>query len=400
MKTRFLLLCFLLFPCLVLSAWDFGLILNQNAGFSGYERDSSFKYSGSLVPHISGLIGNNSDFYISAGVEAAYQEAWSFIPELLRTEFTFRSKGLSVKAGRVQHSDPLGLIAAGLFDVSQVSYDFSLGCFHAGAWYTGLLYKKRINIEMTPADYEITNSGMDTSHYADTYFAPKRVVSSLGWEHMSLMEGRLGASVAILGQFDLADGDRLNSQYAAAKITVPVKAFSFDLGGCLELIQDSGEFGTAFAGEVGIGFVPQTRIRSKLSLLARYSSGGTDGQMDAFNPVTTISQGDILGARFSGISMLALDYVVRLHDTVSAGLSSSYFMRNDLGTFSGYPLIPGHASDGYFLGNEFFARLLWSPFNDIQLNLGGGIFLPSLGDAEPKADKLWRVVLNVIIVLY
>jgi len=384
-----------------LFAWDFGLTFNQNLGVSGNDSDSSFRYSGSLVPRVSGLIGENSDYYLSAGVEAAYQDGFSFIPELLRTEFAFRSSAFAFKAGRMYQSDPLGLIASGLFDGAKVSYDSSAGSFYAGAWYAGLLYKKRINIEMTAADYDLTNAPLDTDDYANTYFAPKRMVASLGWEHLSL-GGKLSANAALLGQFDLSGGEALNSQYIAGKITMPFKAFSFGLGGGFQLIQQSGEFGTGFAAELGIGFeppIPSINLISKLSLLARYASGADSGNAYAFLPVTTVGQGNILEAKLSGLSMVSLDYTARLNNTLSAGISSSYFIRNDLNTFNAYPL-SGEDSGGYLLGNEFFARLLWSPFTDIQVNLGGGVFLPSMGDVAPNADSSWRVELNVILYLY
>jgi hypothetical protein len=367
-----------------LPSWDFGLNLNQNAGVS----ENGFRYSGNIVPRVSGLIGENGDYYISAGVEAAFQEEWAFIPELLRTEFSFRSGALAVKAGRMYHSDPLGLISSGLFDGARVSYDSSVGSFYAGAWYTGLLYKKRLNIEMTPEDDN-----------ASEYFAPPRLLAGLGWEHLSL-GGELSASAALLGQFDLSDGEALNSQYIAGKVSIPVKAFSFDLGGGFQLIQQGNDFGTGFVAELGIGYVPQISLSSKISLLARYASGGNDF---AFLPVTTIGQGNILGAKLSGLSMISVDYSARLYNTLSAGISSSYFIRNDLKTYSAYPLNSGSIegnSDGYLLGNEFFARLLWSPLSDIHANLGGGVFLPSMGDAAQKAKNSWRVEMNVVLLLY
>jgi hypothetical protein len=395
--------------CYSLPAWDFGLTFNQNLGVSGY----GFRYSGSLVPRVSGLIGGNSDYYASAGVEAAYLDGLAFIPELLRTELTFRSSALAVKAGRMHHSDPLGLVASGLFDGARVSYDSAVGSFYAGAWYTGLIYKKRISIEMTDADYKQTNYPLDTNNYAGTYFAPKRMVAGFGWEHLSL-GGEASASAAVLGQFDLSNGaspggeatggdSPLNSQYIAGKVTVPFNAFShgfsLGLGGCFEFIQQSGKFGTGYAAELGIGFAPPISLTSKLSLLARYASGSSGGNAFAFIPVTTIGQGNILGAKLSGIAVISVDYSARLLDTLTAGISSSLFMRNDLKTYSGYPLSEGNGK-GYLLGNEFFARLLWSPFSDIQVNLGGGVFLPSMGDAAPKAESSWRVELNVILLLY
>jgi len=206
------------------------------------------------------------------------------------------------------------------------------------------------------------------------------------------------ARASVLGQFDFIGEKPLNSQYAVVKLTAPVNAFSFDLGGCLELLQNDGDFKTAFAAEAGIAYTPPASFKNRLSLLARYSSGG-DGQMAAFAPLTTESQGNILKAKLSGLSMVSLDYLARLYPAFSAGLTSSYFIRSDLDTYTAYPL-PGDGSDGYFLGNEFFARLLWSPVSDLQASLGGGIFLPSMGDAAPKAENSWRVELNVVFSLF
>ena len=92
--------------------------------------------------------------------------------------------------------------------------------------------------------------------------------------------------------------------------------------------------------------------------------------------------------------MLSLDYLARLNQDFSLGLSSSYFIRSDLASFDTY------GNKGYFLGNEFHARFLWSPFSDLQLNCGAGIFLPMLGNAAPGMDMLWRLELNVVLLLY
>jgi hypothetical protein len=208
----------------------------------------------------------------------------------------------------------------------------------------------------------------------------------------------MSVSAALLGQFDLSGEDPLHSQYLTAKISVPVNAFNFDLGGCLQFMQESGEFGTAFEVELGIGFMPQTSFKNRLSLLARYASGAAENRANVFLPVTTISQGNILEAKLSGISMISLDYIARLHNTFSAGFTSSYFIRSDLKTYRFYPLF-GEDLGGYLLGNEFFARLFWNPVSDIQVNLGGGIFLPSMGNAAPNAANSWRIELNLILFL-
>jgi len=385
--------------CSLLPAWDFGLLLNQNAGYGGYGNEGNFDYSIGAVPRITGLLGNTGDFIFSAGFEADYSNNdWGFVPELLRTELSFHPGSFAFEIGRMYHTDPSGFVADGLFDGVKAAYYSDAGTFSIGAWYTGFLYKKRADIEMTAEEHNANSAPLNYGDFAKTYFAPQRFLGALGWEHLG---GAVQARVGILGQFDFFGDKRLNSQYAAVKLTIPVKAFTFDLGGCFELIQDDGKTGTALAAEAGVAFTPPLSFRSRLSLLARYASGNSDdGSLSAFTPFTTRNQGDILGVKFSGISILSLDYVIRLHSAFSAGLSSNYFIRNDLGTYTGYPLPEGN-SGGYFLGNEFFARLLWSPASDLQVNLGGGLFLPSLGDAARKAENnLWRIELNVIFSLF
>ena len=388
-----LLILFLCASAPLLPAFDFGLILNQDADYGGYGNDGSFTYSGSLIPRLSALLGDTGSLYISAVMEAAYDDEWTFAPELLRTELSMYSGNLEFTAGRMYYSDPLGFIAQGLFDGAQIAYDTEAGTFSAGAWYTGFLYKRRANITMTAEDYERYAAALDFSDFKNTYFAPRRVVASLGWEHLGWP---VKTRLSLLGQFDVSGGDELlHSQYLVGKITMPHNMFSFDLGGCLELIQDDGESGTAFAAEAGIAFMPAARLPMKLSLLGCYSSAGEQ----AFLPLTTVNKGEIFKPKLSGLSFVSLDYIARLNRELSAGVTSTYFIRSDLETYSGYPLAD-ESDKGYFLGNEFFARLLWSPYSDLQINLGGGVFLPSMGNVEPKAEPYWQVKLNVVFSLY
>jgi hypothetical protein len=383
-----LLILFLLLPCLSLWAVDFGFILNQSAGYGGIGKDGLFDYSIAAVPKVSGLIGTTGDFIVSGAIEAGYDESGSFVPELLRTELSFHPGDWAFEIGRMYHSDPLGFVAEGLFDGVKAAYNSELGTFSAGLWYTGLLYKKRTAIEMTDEETEAYNTALDFGDLQGTYFSPKRFIAALAWEHLG---GAIQARASVLCQFDLYSDKPLHSQYALVKATMPLASFSFDLGGCLELLQDDGELGSAFAAEAGVAFTPNTSIKNRLSLSARYSSS-------AFLPFTSESQWNILRVKHSGLSLIKLDYAARLHPAFSAGLTSTYFIRNDLETYNGYPL-SAEDGEGYFLGNEFFARLFWSPASDLQANIGVGVFMPSLGDAAPKADNYWRVELNVIFSL-
>jgi hypothetical protein len=393
-----LLLLFLFYVMRITGLWaaDFGLILDltPGAGVSSGS-DGEFEFSGILIPRFSVPLGDTGEILISVGVKADYQgESWTVIPELLRTEFSTRFNDLELKLGRTQYADPLGFIAEGLFDGALVSLDTAeFGSFSLGAFYTGLLSKNRIKITMTREEFESFYIETDYSNFADTYFAPRRLIVSLGWEHSGLGEIVM-AKAAFISQSDLGNSN-LHSQYLAARFTIPVKAFVFDLGGCLELIENEGETRFGMAGELGVSWYLPGWIDDRLSFKGRFSSGEVeDSVVTAFLPVTTADQGDVLKAKLSGLSMLSLDYLACLHKNFSAGLSMSKFIRSDLVTYSNY------GSEGYWLGDEFFGRLIWSPVSDIQLNLGGGVFLPALGDVSPNSNPLWRVELNIIVALY
>jgi hypothetical protein len=392
-----LVCCFLLFFTASFAfAFDFGLILDQNADYGGYGGSGSFGYSGSLIPRFSTLLGDSADLYVSAGIRAAYAEGgeWRFVPELLRTELTYYAGSLTLKAGRVYHSDPLALVADGLFDGARLSLEGEAGAFGLGAFYTGLLYKRRANILMTQADREIYAKEFDFADFQNTYFAPRRFVFSFDWERLSL-GGPLQARAAILGQADLSGDKPLHSQYLAAKLSLPGNVFGLDAGGTLCLTEEDG-FGLAAAAELGFYLAPPTRLPQRLSLLGRFSSGRVEGsQITAFQPVTAKAQGEIFKAGLSGLSLVSLDYSIQPANTFSAGLTSACFIRSDYETYWAYPI--GDEGGGYVLGTEFFGRLLWRPFSDLQANLGGGVFMPSLGNANPGAEASWRVELNVIV---
>jgi hypothetical protein len=397
MNKRFGLLCLLLFfLCSLLAAWDFGIFLSQNAGVGGAGTDGQFDYSIGAVPQFTGLFGQTGDYIVSVGLEVDYSDGWGFVPELLMTEASYRYGDWAFEIGRMSHSDPLGFVAAGLFDGARAAYYSEAGTFSAGLWYAGLIYKKRTVIEMTSEESRASNAPLDYGDMAGTYFAPRRFLGALGWEHLG---GEVQARASVLCQFDFFSDKPLNSQYAVFKFSMPVKEFSFDLGGCLELIEYNGETKTALAAEAAAAYTLPFSITSRLSLLARYFSGAAEGGAGAFAPFTSERSFNIFKVKFSGLSTITLDYAARFHPAFSASVSSAYYIRNDLETYRWYPL-SGESGKGYALGNEFFARVFWIPASDLQANFGAGVFLPSMGNAAPNADSAWRVELNVVFTLF
>ena len=381
MKRHILLCLLLIFACSLLPAFDFGLVLDQTVDYSGFGNDTAFLYKGILVPRVSGLFGENGAFIFSAGLN--YQnDPWALAPELLHTEISWRLGITDFRMGRMDYSDPLGYVATGLFDGMRISFDTPAGLFSVGGWYTGLLLKSRVNIEMTEDEWTLNNSPINYSDFVNTYFAPRRVLAALDWEHPGLAE-RILTKFSAIGQFDLS-GEDLNSHYLLGKMTIPIGAFAFELGGCFELIQYRGNLDTAFAAEAGFSW---KGAMQGLHLMGRYASGETDS-MAAFLPVTSNLHGFVWKPKLSGLSVISLDYTARFHRTFAFGLSPNYYMFN------------GSGFDKRLLGGEAFAALYWSPVSDISINLGGGAFMPSLGNVAPDEKIFWRVELNMIISIF
>jgi hypothetical protein len=400
MKNAVTLAAVFFFCAFSLNAFDFGLVFNQDADVSAPSSGSEKTVSdiqGALTPRFTALIGETGDLYVSAAVNYN-ADPFAVIPELARTDFSFTAKGADIRIGRMFYSDPLGITANGLFDGAQVSFITSAGNFHAGAWYTGLLYRKRAAITMTYNELQSGYAKVDNDDFANTYFAPPRVLAALEYGHPSLA-GNIALKTSIIAQFDVGD-ENLSSQYVTAALSVPLKPFIFNLGGCFELIEYKDETKPAFAGEAGITWMLPGTLEKHIKLLGRFSSGvSEDESVGAFLPLTTIPQGEIVEAKLSGLSLLSLDFTGRLAKPLSANMAFTYFIRNDLGTYRYYPA-DSSGLEGHFLGAELFGRLIWVISTGARLNLGTGVFLPALGDAKPGADILWCTKINLAISMY
>ena len=408
-KSMFSFLVILLLLPGMLSAIEFNLAANINAGYGNSTSDEDkLDYKADIMPRFFSLLGRNSEFILSAGF--SYDPELDFeyyvIPELLHTEFTFRFGKSGFRFGRFYYSDPLSFIFEGLFDGAQFFNISKRGSFNIGAWYTGYLYKNRTIIEMTPIELINNSKAVDIDNLFDTYFAPHRLIGSIGWEHPSIGEF-MHLNTALIGQFDFTgSAEQFNTQYLILKARFPINNFIIEIGGSLENIMqntsllaaiEDNPFNPAFAGEIGFLWLFPGVYNSRLSLTGKFAGGKIEDICDVFVPITSKDYGYILKHKMSGLSVLMLNYSNRLGRTLGMSLTGSYFVRNDLGTFYGYPLIAGSGSEGFFLGPEFTARFIWSPVSDLQFNLGGGAFIPSLGDAEPNQEIKWRVDLTTTL---
>jgi len=390
-----------------LYAFDFGLVFSQDADIEAPVSDLDkikFDVSGTLMPRLTAPLGETGDLYISAAIsyKAASGADTFVIPELTRTDVNFNLGNVNLNIGRMFYGDPLGITANGLFDGAQISFITHNGNIRITGLYTGLLYRERATITMTPNELNSNNDKIDYNDFANTYFAPKRILAALEYDHQSLA-GFVGLKTSILAQFD-AGNDKLNSQYLTAALSVPGKSCIFNLGGCFEIIEYDDKITPAFAADIGLTFILPTKLEKHIKLSGRYSSGVIEDKdenkmIGAFLPITTVPQGEIVEAKFSGLSLLSLDLTGRLAKSLSANAAFTYFIRHDKGTYGYYPVTEGD-SKGFFLGAEIFGRLIWTISSGISLNLGTGVFVPALGDAVPEADVLWRAKLNLVLSIF
>jgi len=394
--TLFILLTF------TASAFDFGLTTYQSFSADNANDNDNYEYKADIIPSFSFFFGDKSELFVSLGMTIGTTGEFYCLPELLRAEYSLRLGALGLRLGRISYKDPLAFITDGIFDGVQFSCDTSVGTFSLGAWYTGFLYKRNADITMTAKDMEAYNAPLDYNDFANTYFAPKRFLVSLDYDHPSIRE-KIHIKSAVTAQFDLTEKGKYNSQYFTLKLIMPVKSFSFELGGSLQTAEFetenaqneiTDEFNIAFAADAGVYWTLPTPFTSRLALTGRVASGNSGGTVGAFIPITTKVYTDIYQPKLSALTILNLNYTGRLLKTLGASLSASHFIRNDLGT------IRPDKKEGYSLGTEFFARFIWSPLSDIQLNLGGGVFLPVLGNVNQNDKAQWRVETTLVWALW
>jgi len=183
-------------------------------------------------------------------------------------------------------------------------------------------------------------------------------------------------------------------------LSVSGRSCIFDLGGCFELIEYNNEITPAFAADLGLTFILPSTPEKHIKISGRYSSGASeDKTYAAFLPLTTVKQGEIAEANFSGLTLLCAEFTGRLTQPLSANLAFTYFIRNDLGTYKAYPAT-GVESEEFFLGGEIFGRLIFNITPGLRVNFGTGIFLPSLGNVNPDGVLIWRTNLGLVFSIY
>jgi hypothetical protein len=282
----------------------------------------------------------------------------------------------------------------GLFDGAAAGFNLGGGRVHAGVFYTGLLYKKAAHIYLGSRDRE--------DYYdKDVYFASRRIVAELFWEKTSLFDTGNSLVLGGIGQFDFNDTDaRIHSQWLEAKFTAPLGVhFNTVSGAVIELEEETGKDPrAAFALSTELQWFPPAAVSDVLTISGSFSSGAWNEAMGSFIPLTAKAQGKVLRPMLSGIALAETAYSVRFYRSFSAAVSGAYFFRTDKTTYAAPDMDAGSASP--LLGGELYGSLSWSPFSDMLVSIGGGVFLPQRGKVfSDDAQVKYRVELALAISL-
>ena len=355
----FLVLIFLL-PASI-GAIDIGLVVNE---YFGYSNPRGFEFRAGIVPRASILIGENSNIFFSAEFEVGKKDGAYYHSErmnFLRTEFSTVMGPWGFRIGRFNYSDPLTFAAEGLFDGVQLTHTNFLGRTSIGAW------------------------------YSDTY----NLLAAIEWEHPSVMD-LFQFKASYTGNIDVSfasSTDKFHSHFFTFKAGLPISSFLIEVGGVHEVTrtEEAGvpdTYAQALAFELGFYWTLPTSFPSRLSFIGRTALG-------PFVPVRPKHYGEIFTASLSGITIITLDYTARVFRQLGAGVTASYYIRNDIDVPNSFPIAGGN--NGQMLGGEVSTKIVWNPFSDLQFILGAGAFFPAMGNNWPNIDPLWRIDLTLIL---
>jgi hypothetical protein len=381
-------LAILFIPAASVGAFDFGMALSLSPKVS----QEGLSLTVLANPWFSALLGDTGELFLSgiAKLETGFQSA-TLLLDLGRSQVKLRpSPGTSWEFGRMPFSDETGFVASGLLDGARWTGSLgSLGA-SAGLYFTGLLNKKSAEIVLSAAD------GADLLD-PDRFFAPPRVLAVLsgGLRNPPSFLSRLSAQA--VGQFDLRGGsDTFHSQYLTLTAGIPAgDAFGFEVSAAAALAEPSGaDLAVHAAGALQAAWDPPGALKDQAYLGLRAATGADGG----FPNITALEQGRVFTPGPAGLASARLGYKARPSEVLAADVQAVGFLRFAEGGPEDAELDPG--SDAAWLGAELYASLTWTPFSDLSVLAGTGLFLPASGGAFlPDTPARWLLSVAAVLSL-
>lgn len=364
------------------AALDFGVNLSNNTEVGGVHPSVYLSQHNKAEAYVQIPTGSLSSVYISA--DARFYGLFPLKPRakayylpaaqsfrLGRTEWTgstvIDGMGLNWALGRTYFNDYSHKILNGLFDGAQVGLTFPQAELAFAAGYTGLTYKNDAKIRIDADDAE-------RLALSRTVLAPQRLFLSASAAFPELIPSHT-FGLDVLGQFDLMRRKTAtHTQYFIPYIQGKMhRNVSWKLWGALQFGQDGRFFYSAASGLSLQYFNPQWRnftVRGSLD----WAGGDYDkkGAMRAFIPVTHLNHTRIAKTLFS--------------DTFTAGVSASVRPVQGLMTELAYTMLtrPNNRKESVYTGSELLAALAYGFYNDFNLSVVSGVFIPKKQQGLPR----------------
>ena len=373
-----------------LDALDYGGLLITDLEAEG-RGDNYIKGDIIFAPWLSAVFPK-SELYFAAGINATVSKESYLAPEIFRLEYSHRLNQIfSFRVGRFSWIDPSRITAQGRFDGAEVIFSIGQARLGVNCLYTGLLLKDTAEINVSPTDSKNYSRKFTWSDFADTYFAPRRILTALYGEFPGFPKGRSQIYAGLMAQFDVSGADEaFHTQYLLGRYVFTYKALDLDAALAFELENTKSEgVKPALALSFEAGWLLPGKLRDRLALGFVWASG--KGATGAFFPVSTTPAGFVLKPKLSAVMDIRLDYHVHLIKSLSVDFEAHYFWRTDAVSFSA----PFITNSNYSLGMEINAGALWVPVSDLAVTLNAGLFIPQTGNAwSGDAKVFWRMILG------
>jgi hypothetical protein len=403
MKKRLYIIVMMIGLAAAVFGADYGLILGGEGAYADALNPAGFSVTATASPWLSAVLAGTINLYVSGKMTFEYEEkgeppeSYFFEPE--RTELSLRpAPGLYLGLGRRRFGDPAGLIASGLFDGAEGSVKLGGSRLSLGAYYTGLLYKERAKLILTPGDLERYAKTFE-SDGLEGYFASRRVLLALTGEFPDLTP-RTSLTAQALAQFDVnGDSESLHTQYLELRFAAePADPLHLNAGGIGELFQGQDELQGSMAAFAGADWEIPGALTDLLSGEFLWTSGRSGERLRAFTPVSGGNGGRIFDGGLGALMRAGLSYRARPLAGFSLEAGAAYFIRTDRETLGDSEL--DAESESRLLGGEVYGALVWGPDPMFRLSAGIGAFFPGWGGAyREDAPVKWKGNVGVIVSL-
>ncbi len=400
-----------------LSLYGFGLDWGGAVGDSTYYHysdGSKFFHADTLslwlTAPLTGPKAGNMNLAAQGSYTYTTEDPYFFDLDYLKLTGTL-SPLVSYTAGRFFVSDMSGYVFSHKVDGGRVSLNFPWGVVRAVAGYTGLLFHRSSQIEMTLGDQSDKDGPFD--------LASPRVIGSVE-VHLpdlfllqDLTEGmwmqfdfRPAADVIKAGTtVPSSTGGRLNSQYFGARVRGPVIPSLYEdsfiyLGTGQTLSYIGGKYTfkpiLSFLGSVSLNYYMDAFLHSKIHFRFLYSSGDSDYTASflegntkdngtLFIPVSRTPLALVFSPKLGNIFFTKLGYSIKpfsgegndLFENIQMELTDTNYFRSTTGQISESGIDP--QSTAQYLGTEIDGTVNYRPYSDLGVSLSGGVFMPNNG---------------------